>query len=364
MKAVRRRVRTTLIGSLPLLLLAACGTHTTPASEEAKPSVRAELATAERVEIPRRVEVHGIVEAEKTAAISSRVSAMITRVLVKPGDAVSRGQVLIRIDPQTADGQLAQARGALAQAQAALALAERNFERFTALAATDAASELEVDQARMQHEQALGAVEQARGAIQAAQSVAAESRVTAPFSGRIVRKMVDVGDLAAPGRPLLLLESEGPRLLVLSVPESLMNEAALAIGDLLPIRFDARPELGLLEAEVVEMTPAADPVSHSFDIKLSLSDVDIASGSSGRGWIPTAVREAVLAPTRALLQVGGMTLVVAKTTEDVTSSRVVTLGESVDDERIEVLSGLAGGEVLLLDLKAVPPNGSPVEEGS
>jgi hypothetical protein len=143
-----------------------------------------------------------------------------------------------------------------------------------------------------------------------------------------------------------------------------MNEAALAIGDQLPTRFDARPELGLLEAEVVEMTPAADPVSHSFDIKLSLSELDIASGSAGRGWISTTVREAVLAPKRALLRVGGMTLVVVKTTENVTSSRVVTLGESVDDERIEVLSGLAGGEVLLLDLEAVPPNGSPVEERS
>ena len=83
---------------------------------------------------------------------------------VEAAEALPDGQLLLEIDPQAAKGQLAQAQGALSQARAALALAERNHERFKALAEVRAASELEVDMARMQYEQASGAVEQAQGA--------------------------------------------------------------------------------------------------------------------------------------------------------------------------------------------------------
>ena len=71
--------------------------------------------------------------------------------------------------------------------------------------------------ARMQYEQAKAAVEQAKGAVSSASSVAGDSRVVAPFSGRVGRKMVEVGDLAAPGRPLLVIERTGSRGCVASV---------------------------------------------------------------------------------------------------------------------------------------------------
>lgn len=349
-----------------LLGLGACG-HEGPALEPEAATIQAALATAERQELAQRVELYGVVEAARTVDVSARVLAMITAVHVQTGDTVRAGQALLDIDPQTARGQLSQAQGGLGQAQAALALAERNFERFKALREVDAASELELDTARMQYEQARGAVEQARGAVQSAASVAGDTRVVAPFAGRVVQRLAEVGDLAAPGRPLLRLESSGDRRLVLTVSETLMARAALSVGDHLPARLDARPELGELEVTVAEVAPGADPSSHSFRIKATLPVADLPSGSTGRAWLEGAKRSAVTVPPEALLRHGGMTLVVIRDAEGRAVTRVVTTGETVTatgGERIEILSGLEGGETVALDLPAIPPMGTKIEDRS
>jgi multidrug efflux pump subunit AcrA (membrane-fusion protein) len=322
--------RLALLGAA-LLLTAACGGHEPAAPAEPAGTVEALSATAERLEVPSEVELFGTVEAETTATVSARVMARVTAVKVGTGDAVAAGQVLLTIDPQAAQGQLAQARGALAQARAGLALAERNHQRFQALAAADASSELEVDSARMQYEQALGAVEQAEGAVAAAAAVAADSRVIAPFAGRVVRKMV------------------------------VMARAGLAIGQPLPVRIDARPDLGSVEATVVEMSAGADPASHSFEIKAALPVAGIPSGTSGRARVALERRAVVAIPEAAILLRGGLSLVIVADADGRTSSRVVTVGESVADGRVEVLSGLAGGETVLLDLASVPPAGARLE---
>ncbi len=350
--------------ALALVLSLACGGHE-PAAEMAEPSpVRAALATAERVEAPRQVELYGTVEAERTAAVSARVMAMVTAVHVQVGDAVRSGQLLLEIDPQAAQGQLDQARGALTQARAALALAERNYQRFQGLAEADAAAELELDMARMQHEQALGAVEQAEGAVAAAGAVAADSRVRAPFAGRVAGRMVEIGDLAAPGRPLLRLESAGARRLRLAVPESLALRPGLAVGDPVPVAIDARPDLGRLTGTVVERTPGADPASHSFEIKVALPVADLPSGAAGRAWVAGEPRAQVVVPAGAVLRRGGMSVVVVRDADGRAATRVVTLGGPVGEGRVEVLSGLAGGETVLLDLAAPPAPGALVEESS
>ena len=342
-------------------ILVACGESHPEVHRAAPHQIQARLGRAELLEVPQEVEIHGTVEASQVAAISARVMAMVTAVHVHMGQEVRLGQLLLEIDPQATKGQLTQAQGALSQAQAALALAERNYERFKALAEVRAASELEVDMARMQYEQASGAVEQASGAVAAASSVAGDARVTAPFDGRVARKMVEVGDLAAPGRPLMMVESVAGRRLTVSVPESLMQQAKLQIGTLLTIRIDSRPDLGSLQGTVVEVAPGADPASHSLQAKIDLPVAELTTGVVGRAWIRTATRSAIAVPTDAILRQGGLNLVVIRTDKGVAASRVVTVGQEMADDKVEILSGLAGGETVLIGLAATPATGSTVE---
>jgi RND family efflux transporter MFP subunit len=354
----------TIALTLALALLAAgCGRPATETGEIAREPIRAALAQAERRQLPERVPLAGTVEAGRQAAVSARVMAQVTAVHVAPGDPVRRGQLLAEIDPQAARGQLAQAEGALAQARAALALAERNHRRFAALAERDAASPLEAETARWQYEQARGAVGEAEGAVAAAGSVAADSRVVAPFAGRVAGKLVEVGDLAAPGRPLLILESEGSRRLAILVPESLA--AGLALGAAVEVTIDARPELGLLSGTVAERAPA-DPGTHTIAVKLELPVGDLATGTAGRAWIPAGSREAVVVPEAAVIRQGGIDLVVVVDGEGRAASRAVSLGAllpaGLPEGRWEVLAGLAGGETVALGLAGAPPLGTPVRE--
>jgi RND family efflux transporter MFP subunit len=342
-------------------ILVACGESHPEVPRAAPHQIQARLGQAELLEVPQEVEIHGTVEASQVAAISARVMAMVTAVHVHTGQEVRQGQLLLEIDPQASKGQVTQAQGALSQAQAALALAERNYERFKALAEVRAASELEVDMARMQYEQASGAVEQASGAVAAASSVAGDARVTAPFDGRVAQKMVEVGDLAAPGRPLMKIESIAGRRLTISIPESLMQQAKLQIGAHLTIRIDSRPDLGSLQGTVVEVAPGADPASHSLQAKIDLPVAELTTGAAGRAWIRTATRSAIAVPNDAILRQGGLNLVVIRTDKGIAASRVVTVGQEMADDKVEILSGLAGGETVLIGLATTPATGSTVE---
>ena len=252
--------------------LIGCGGSHSPSQKSSSSSlspVSAATAVVERASLPDRLTLYGTVTADRSASVSSRVMANVVAIRARVGQSVAAGDVLVEIDPQTAKGQEAQAKGALAQARAALSLAERNYERYKALAASGSASPLELDMTRMQYEQAKGAVQQGEGAVEAASSVARESRVTAPFAGRVSARLVEAGDLAAPGRPLVTVESATGRRLVVQVPAGTVAASGLSVGRKLAVRIDG--VAADVTGTVVEMSPGADPGSHTYAATLELS---------------------------------------------------------------------------------------------
>lgn len=357
------RMTTLFLLSLPLAAaLASCGGHDAAAARAELPPVRARIVAAALRDVPLTVELQGEVTALRTAQLATRVMATVRSVHVDSGDRVGAGQLLLTLDPATSDGGLAQARGALAQAEAALALAERNYGRYQALAERDAVAQVELDMARMQLEQARGAVEQAAGAVAAAGSIASDTRITAPFAGRIGRRMVEVGELAAPGRPLLSVESEGARRLALSIPESVVSAGGLSVGVPVTVRIDSRPDLGTLAGTVVVMSPGSGTRSRAFEAEVELPAADLATGAIGRARVVTGARRSVFLPAEAVLRHGGLELVAVLDEAGRTGTRVVTTGRDDGAGSVEILSGLAGGERVVSGLGALPPAGSPVEE--
>jgi RND family efflux transporter MFP subunit len=320
-------------------------------------TVRARLGVAAAVERAERAEVRGRVVATQSAAVSARVMASVVAVKVQRGDEVAAGAVLVEIDPGTAAGQVAQATGALAQAQAAATLAGRQVERFEALARDNAASALELDLARADLARAEGAVEAARGAVSASRSIAGDTRVRAPFAGRVAEVLVEPGDLATPGRPLVQLEAAGERRFAAAVPESVV----LALGDAVTVQIDQRPDLGLLEGRVVELAPGLDPGSFTRSVEVELATADLAVGAGGRLVVPRGTRSVVEVPSEAIVRRGGLDLVVVRDASGRASGRTVRLGAQ-SGGTTEVLAGLVGGETVLLGLGALPPAGALVEE--
>ncbi len=341
------------------MTVVACGSHEAELAEAELAPVSVRLASVERNTDARAIEVRGIVQPTREAFVSSRVMGPVVAVKVRAGDLVAAGQTLIEIQPEASQGQLAQADGALAQAEAGLALAERNLQRYKALHAESAASELELDMARMQFEQAKGAVAQAKGAVQSADSVASESTVSAPFSGRVVKTMVEVGDLAAPGRQLVQVESRDGQQIWLGVREADIQR--FTIGDEIAVRLDARPDLGTVTGTIHEINPSADPGTHTFTVKADLGRLQVPSGLSGRAAIAGDAGDRLLAPLSAIHRRGGLELVVVRAADGTARTRAVTTGQDLGDGRIEILSGLDEGDQVAVDLMSTVADGTPLE---
>jgi len=155
------------------------------------------------------------------------------------------------------------------------------------------------------------------------------------------------------------------------------------LGLELPIQLDARPDLGTINGRVAEILPSADPMTHSFTIKVDLrldgagSGSGIASGMSGRAKIAGAPVDRLVIPEVAVHRRGGLELVVIRAPDGTARTRAVTLGEpfapaeaaaaaatAEGGTMIEILSGLAEGEQVLVDAPGPVADGTPVEVAS
>lgn len=354
-----RMIFSTLSLAAAVIALTACG-HDEPKTAEADlQPLSVEVAEVERITDRKGIEVRGMVRPARQAAMSSRVMGPVVSLKVRAGDTVGTGQVLLEIQPEASAGHLGQARGALAQAQAALAPAERNYRRYEALHADNAASELELDMAKMQYEQALGAVEQANGAVQTASSVADESVVRAPFAARVVETLVEVGDLAAPGRPLVRIESLENQQMWLNVRES--DIGRVEENDEIEVRFDARPDLGSVTGTIVEIVPSADLATHTFTVKVDLGRIEVPSGFSGRAMISGDTSDRLVVPTGAVHDRGGLELIIVRASDGSARTRAVTTGSTVGGDRVEILSGLDAGEFVVVNAPGPVADGTPLE---
>jgi RND family efflux transporter MFP subunit len=348
--------------TLALVTLAAtagCGRHEAELAPSSFQPVSVRTTTVERVTASQPIEVRGTVQPGREAFVSSRVMGPVTAIWVEANARVSQGQKLLQIQPAASEGHLAQASGALSQAQAALALAERNFRRYQALHDEGAASDLELDMARMEYERAQGAVKQAEGAVQAAVAVAEDSLVRAPFSGRVVDTLVEIGDMAAPGRPLVRVQSTSGQQIWLVVREA--DIGRIEPGQRLALTSDARPDLGTIDGPVEEIVPSADPATHTFTVKVGLPGVVLPSGFAGRARIPGDEKVRLVVPSSAVHRRGGLELIVVRAEDGTARTRAVTTGRTLPGDRVEILSGLDEGDVVAVDAPGPVADGTPLE---
>ncbi|MCB9357830.1 MAG: efflux RND transporter periplasmic adaptor subunit [Calditrichaeota bacterium] len=351
------KTRLTAFSFLALVLLLAGCSHEAKLVPADSATLRARTATATEKSLPRLIAVRGTIQAEDDAVLSSRAMGPVVREHALLGDHVRKGQVLLEIEAQMSNGGLAQAQGALAQAQAAASLAERNLKRFEALFEAKACSQLELDMARMQHETAAGAVKQARGAVDQAQSVAQESSIRAPFDGVVVEKFVNVGDLVAPGRPLIRVQTSQGRDLSFVVRSA--EASQLTRGTIINCVLDNSQRD--VEATITEIAPSADPMTHTVTVKARLSDADsLAAGFTATAEIPGESVNVLLVPKTAVLAAGGLHLATLVDEQGAARTRAVTIGRTRGTD-VEILSGLKAGETVVLDRTGVIAEGTRIE---
>jgi RND family efflux transporter MFP subunit len=342
---------------LAVLPIAACGGQHGAREPEGAP-IAVHTAVAEPGAIGRVVEAVGSLHGAREAILSAKVMGTVLEIRKNAGDPVERGEILVVLDDREVAGNIGQAEGALAQATAAASLAEANLRRYEQLFARSAASQLELDQARFAHETAQGAVRQAEAAVATATSYRSYAQMPAPFDGHVVDRLAEVGDLAAPGRPLMKVEDARQLRLHVSLPES--ETATAATGTAVEVVVPSMPGTSW-PGLVAEVVPAVDPATRTTLVKIDLpADPTLRSGLFARARFAAGERQALRVPRGAVVERGGMRGVYV-VEENRASFRLLVLAESAGDGHVEVLSGLAAGDHVVVSPPATLTEGAPVE---
>ncbi len=373
---------------LLMMTVASCGKKPEVAAE--KPPV-VKGARVERVSISPiedYYEATGTVRSKTTTVLSSKIMGTVISLRAREGDKVSAGQVLIEIDNRDANAQLQKADAGLRQAQEGLAeaeqatgaaksaqaaaeankrLADSTYARYQALFERKSISPLEFDEVKARQEmaeaearraadtlkmlaakrrQALAQIDQARAEIANAQVQVSYARIVSPISGVVVAKQAEVGSTATPGTPLLTIEDSARYRLEVAVEESQLGK--IRRGERARLRIDA---LGAddLEGSVSEITPAADPMSRSYTVKIDLpARQSLRSGLYGAARFASGQKQAILIPQKAVTVRGQLAGVFVVDDAGVARLRLVKTGKSYG-ENIEALSGLNDGERIVVD---------------
>ncbi len=287
----------------------------------------------------------GTIRAKVETVISPLINATISSIAVWSGDEVKAGDVLVKLDSRELRARVDQAHQAVIAAEARLAKAEKDFKRAQGIYRADSGAISKAELDRIQTVQRSAGAEFLRLRRQKDETMTAlgHGTLTAPITGRIVKRYADPGDTARQGEPLLRMYDPQTLRLEANVRESVA--AKLVEGQSLTAQVDAVNKR--YAAAVDEIVPSADPGSRSFVVKVSLTGgAGLYPGMFGRLMIPIGEIEKIYIPNEAVTNVGQLNFVVVKTQHG-PGRRYVRLGQQAVGNRVEVASGLAPGEKIL-----------------
>jgi len=333
----------TLAGTL--LLAAGCGGNHEPTQRIIK-DVKATLATTRLATIPTTVTAPGSLAGENRVQVSTRMMGWIREVLVREGAQVSAGQALVRIDDTDLQARRSQAQAAIAEAEAVLTNAETNLARFENLYAQKSVSKAQLDEVRTGRDRARAGVDAARAGLRDVDVQLGYLAIKAPISGTVVRRLIDAGNLASPGQPLLEIEQVGTMKVTAGVSERDVN--LIAAGDTVMVEV-ASVSNAVFRVPVARIVPAANTTSRTFDLEAYLPNPEgrLKSGMFARVHVPVGERRTVLAPAAAILERGQLTGVWLVDVQGHARLRWIRTGRAQGDE-VEVISGLVGDETVVL----------------
>jgi RND family efflux transporter MFP subunit len=161
----------------------------------------------------------GDVRALKRAKLAAGGSGEVREVLVRVGDHVKKGELLVEIDPSLAAARVRAAQASKKAGAAELERAQRDAERLTG-AGPDIAAAAEIEQATSEQKRAVAERKRLKAAEAEAQAQLGRHRVRAPFDGVVAKRSVDPGDWVDPGVEVIeLVDDQGVEVLVSTPPD-------------------------------------------------------------------------------------------------------------------------------------------------
>ncbi|HEY1189371.1 MAG TPA: efflux RND transporter periplasmic adaptor subunit [Gemmata sp.] len=306
------------------------------------------LATVEKQTVAELAPVVGSVQPRRRTEVSSQVLARIVDVKVRPGDTVQPDQELIRLDNRELLAQEAEAQAAAAVAEADLVLRKVDYAR--AVKERDSSVISAADFARYEgaFKVSEAQVKRAKENINRLAVQLTYTRILANARGVVADRFADPGDIANPGKVLMVIYDPAELELHVNVPEGLAPD--LREGQKLGVEIEAAGLKGATGV-VREVVPLAQQASRSVLVKVTLPRVPSAKpllpGMYGRVGVPVGTAERLFVPRAAVHQLGQLDLVAVAGADGTLGRRFVRTGP-VTGDRVEILAGLSAGERVAL----------------
>ncbi|MFZ6815357.1 efflux RND transporter periplasmic adaptor subunit [Undibacterium sp. Rencai35W] len=329
-----------------------------------------DITTVSTTDIQKNLTLSGALRAMNQSAVKARVASEVKEVLVREGETVQVGQVLIKMDTTEYDARLEQARGALLAAQGQLEIAKQTRDNNKALLDKNFISKNAFDNAINQYAIAAANVDSAKGALAVAQKALADTLIKAPIAGVISTRSVQPGEKV----------SADNRLLDIVDLRTLEMEAAVPSQDIANIRLGQEVALKVegisaaIVGKVTRINPAVQSGSRSIMSYIQVANPDglLKAGVFAEAQLALDKKLHVLTIPQTAVQYDGGKAFVYAIENNVLQQKSISLGlqgDSVAGPAAEVLSGLTSGAQIVkanlgslrpgLSIKLAVPSPSP-----
>jgi membrane fusion protein (multidrug efflux system) len=291
------------------------------------PAAPVELSTVGKGSISTFLETTTVLEAVNSATLVARRQGQVVALHAEEGQSVARGQVLARLDDT-------EARIALSRARLALEQAERDAKRGTALHERGVSAQVTLDELTFKHRTAREAVAQAEYDL-------SQTRIVAPFAGKVVGRFIQLGETVTPGKDCFRVDDFDPLLARVYFPER--EQGRVRVGQEATLFLDAHPGREF-PARVTIVNPSVDRGNGTFKVTLEVADRsgDLRPGSFARVRLEAAsYADVVLLPRKAVVTEDGDSYVFVAQGDSV--NRIAVEVGAISGDTAQILAGLAPG---------------------
>jgi multidrug efflux system membrane fusion protein len=298
----------------------------------------------------------GSVTPEATTIVKSRVDGQLMKINFKEGQVVKAGTVLAELDSRPYQATLAQAKGQTARDSALLEAAKIDLKRYQTLLKQDSIASQQVDTQAALVKQYTGTVQTDRGVLANARLQLDYAHITAPISGRLGLRQVDLGNIvhASDANGIVVITQLQPITSVFSIPEdnipAVMKQ--LQAGKTLSVEaWDRDQQNKLADGELVTMDNIVDSTTGTVKLKAKFPNNDYALFPSQFVNIRVLLhtrRDAIVIPTAAIQRGNNGNFVYIVKADNTISIRPVTTGPA-ENELTAINQGITVGETVVVD---------------
>lgn len=319
------------------------------------------VATVQEKPMPLRVEALGTVEPMVTVTIRSRVASQVVKVAFEDGSPVNKGDILFVLDSREVDAQILQSQATLAKDKTQLEKAVRDMDRYTGLAARNAVSQVQVDDARTTVDAQKATVEQDEANVQALKVQRSHYEIRSPVTGRIGVAAVRPGAVIRVDDTLATVRQIKPIYVAFGVPEHYLTEVRAAeAGAQVQITLQGGNET-ITGGKIAVIDNTIDPQTGTLMVRALFDNADerLWPGTLGSVSVTLRMESGVASVPAEAVQSGQNGTFVFVVDKDVVHVRPVTVARNVDGMAV-ISAGLKGGEVVVTDGQLSLRDGSKV----